>query len=410
MRQIENMAIPMKKKALSLLLGLLIVALLAWSFMPAPLEVETAKVVRGRFERAIQEDGKTRLRERFVVSAPLAGRVVRIPLKQGDAVERNAVVAIVLPAAPILLDERTRAEQEARVGAAAAAVGKARASVERASAALEQARAELGRSEALARQGFISPNQIETGRLGVRLREKELDSARQEEAVAQHELERARITLRQSEITSQPVPQRNFEVRAPVSGVVIKLWQQSEVAVAAGTPLLELGDPTQLDVVADVLTEDAASMQPGTAVELSNWGGPAVLEGRVRLIEPGAFTKVSALGVEEQRVNVIVDITSPQPQWQRLGDGFKVDVRIRVQTEDNVLKVPVSALFPRDGGSGLFTLSEGRARIKPVEIGARNGAEAWVKSGLSESDTVIVYPGNQLNEGERVKQRQVRSH
>ena len=410
MRPIESTTIPMKKKVSLVLLGLLIIALLAWSFMPKPLEVETGKAVKGRFERAVQEDGKTRLRERFVVSTPLAGRVVRIPLKQGDAVERNAVVAIVLPAAPTLLDERARAEQEARVGSALAAVGKARANVERASAALEQARTELERSEALARQGFLSPNQNETGRLSVRLRDKELDSARQEEAAAQHELERARITLRQSATTSLPAPQRSFEVRAPVSGMVIKLWQQSEATVAAGTPLLELGDPAQLDVVVDVLTEDAASMQPGTPVELSNWGGLTVLEGRVRLIEPGAFTKVSALGVEEQRVNVMIDITSPASQWHRLGDGFKVDVRIRVQVEDNVVKVPVSAVFPLDGGNGLFVLSGGRARLQPVEVGARNGVEAWVKAGLSEGSTVIVYPGNQLKEGERVKERLMKVH
>ena len=398
----------MKKKALSFILGLSMLAVLAWSFMPTPAEVETAKAVRGRFERAVQEDGKTRLRERFAVSAPLAGRVVRIPLKQGDAVERNAIVAQLLPAAPTLLDERARAEQEARVGAAMAAVGKARASVERASAALDQARAELDRSETLARQGFISPNQNETGRLNVKLREKELESAREEESASRHELERAKITLRQSTGSSHPMPQRSFEVRAPVSGVVIKLWQQSEAAVAVGTPLLELGDPMQLEVVADVLTEDAASMQPGTAVELSNWGGPAALEGRVRLIEPGAFTKISALGVEEQRVNVIIDITSPQPQWQRLGDGFKVDVRILVQVEENVVKVPVSSLFPLDEGNGLFMLSSGRARLQPVEVAARNGVEAWIRSGLSEGNTVIVYPGNQLKNGERVRQRQMK--
>lgn len=395
----------MKRKVLFGVLGLVLLALLGWAFMPAPAEVEVAAVTQGRFERAVQEDGKTRLRERYVVSTPLTGRVARIALKQGDTVERDGVVATLWPVAPALLDERARAEQAARSGAMEASVARAQANVGRAAAALEQVRAELKRSETLAQQGFVSPNQNETGRINVRLREKELESARQEENAARHELEQSRIALKQFSQATPGGTQRTVEVRSPVSGKVLKMLQQSEGIVAAGTPLMELGDPSRLEVAVDILTEDAAQIKPGTAVQLSNWGGPEVLLGQVRLIEPAAFTKVSALGVEEQRVNAIIDITSPPEQWQALGDGFKVDVRVLVQVVDNAVKVPVSALFPVGARAGLFVLDGGHARLREVEVAARNGVDAWVKAGLNPGTQVIVYPDTTLKDGDAVKPR-----
>ena len=395
----------MKRKVLIGIVGLLVLALLGWAFMPTPAEVEIAAVTQGRFERSVQEDGKTRLRDRYVVSAPLAGRVARILLKQGDTVVRDAAVATFWPVAPALLDERTRAEQSARIGAMQASVARAQANVGRAGAALDQAQAELKRSEALAQQGFVSPNQNETGRLAVRLREKELESARQEEAAARHELEQSRVALRQFSQITPDGRQRAYEVKAPVSGKVLKVLQQSEGIVMAGTPIMELGDPTQLEVVVDILTEDAAQIKPGTAVQLSNWGGPDVLTGQVRLIEPAAFTKVSALGVEEQRVNAIIDITSPPEKWQALGDGFKVDVRVLVQVVENAVMIPVSALFPVGARSGLFVLDKGHAHLQEIEVAARNGALAWIKTGLTKDTQVIVYPDTKLKDGDRVKTR-----
>ncbi|MDO9198829.1 efflux RND transporter periplasmic adaptor subunit [Rhodoferax sp.] len=395
----------MKRKIWIGIVSLLALALLGWAFMPTPAEVEIATVTQGRFERSVQEDGKTRLRDRYVVSAPLAGRVARILLKQGDTVVRDAAVATFWPVAPALLDERTRAEQSARIGAMQASVARAQANAERAGAALDQARADLKRSEALAQQGFVSPNQNETGRLNVRLREKELESARQEEVATRHELEQSRVALRQFSQSPRDGLQRTYEVRAPVSGKVLKVLQQSEGIVMAGTPIMELGDPRQLEVVVDILTEEAAQIKPGTAVQLSNWGGPDVLEGQVRLIEPAAFTKVSALGVEEQRVNAVIDITSPPEKWHTLGDGFKVDVRVLVQVVENAVKIPVSALFPVGARSGLFVLANGRARLQEIEVTARNGVEAWVKSGLTKDTQVIVYPDTKLKDGDRVKAR-----
>lgn len=409
----------MKKKLLAAALALTLLVLLGWAFMPEAPQVELAVVRQGRFERAVQEDGKTRVRERYVVSSPLAGRVARIAWKQGDMVQREAELATLWPADPALLDARSRAGLNARVGAMQASLARSRANAERAATALEQAKSELQRSEALARQGFVSPNQNETGRMNVRLREKELESARQEEQAAKHELEQARIALQQ--FVDSPVDgkldqqrqtdlaRRPYIVRAPVSGRVLKVLQQSEAIVTTGTALIELGDPAQLEVVVDILTEDAAQIRPGTPVQLLNWGGPDTLDGRVRLVEPAAFTKISALGVEEQRVYAIIDITAPAAQWQSLGDGFKVDVRVLVQVVEPALMVPVSALFPAGARSALFVLEQGHIRQREVEVAARNGVDAWVRPGpaslLSPGMKVVIYPDSKLKDGDAVKPR-----
>ncbi len=391
------------KKQLWTTAGLAVAAgLLVWTFWPQAMEVEVGAISRGRFERAVQEDGKTRLRERYVVSTPLTGRVQRLTLKQGDSVTRDAVLATLWPVMPGLLDERTRREQDERIGAMEAAVRRAGTNVERARAALDQAVADLKRSETLAGQGFVSPTQNETGRLNVRLRQKELDSALQEEHATTHELQQARIAIRTFG-TGGSSGQRSWAIKSPIAGKVLRINQQSEGLVQAGSPLLELGDPADLEVVVDLLTEDAAQVRPGTPATLANWGGPQALQARVRLVEPAAYTKVSALGVEEQRVNVVLDILSPPEQWSSLGDGFKADVRIVVQTMPDALKVPVSALFPSGARAALFVVDDGRARQQEVEVLARNGNEAMIKAELPPGTEVILFPPSALRERQRVK-------
>ena len=394
-----------RKQGLIVLAVLALVALLGWAFMPSPREVEVATVTQGRFERAVQEDGKTRLRDRYVITAPITGRVARTALKQGDTVARHMTLALLWPTSPAMLDARSRAEQLAHSGAMQASLAKTQANRERAQAALEQARADLQRSESLALQGFISSTQLESGRLNLRLRDKELESARQEELTARYTLAQARAALGQFTNAPAEGTQTAFEIKAPVAGKVLKIHQQSEGLVMAGTPLMEIGDPGALEVVLDLLTEEAAQIKPGTPVQLSNWGGPAVLQGQVRLVEPAAFTKISALGVEEQRVNAVVDLVSPAAQWQTLGDGFKLDVRVLVQTEAQALKVPVSALFPQGSRSALFVVEGGKAHLREVDVVARNGVEAWIKPGLAPGTQVIVYPETELKDGDRVKPR-----
>ena len=397
----------MKKKTWIVLAAasLATAALLAWAFAPRPLQVEVASVTEGPFETSIEEDGKTRLRDRYVVSAPLSGSIGRIALREGDAVEAGALLASIAPVLPAMLDERTRREQQLRVEIAQAQRQRVAARIEGAQVALAQARNEQQRSEQLAKQGFVAPTKLETERLAVQAAQKDLEAAVEEGHVAAHEVEQARAAL--LALTS-PGGGRGFALRSPIAGRVLKVVQASEGAVALGAPLLELGDTARLEIVAELLTADALRAAPGSPVRIERWGGDGLLEGRVRRVEPAAFTKVSALGVEEQRVRVLIDLTSPPEQWRALGDGFRVGVRIVTRTLDKVIKVPVSAVFPRpEGGFAVFVLDGGRARATPVKLGARNGHEAWIESGVAAGATVIVYPPAATRDGLRVKPRQV---
>jgi len=390
-------------------------SLLAWAFAPRPTEVEVARVTQGHFETTIDEDGKTRLRDRYVISAPLAGRLNRISLREGDAVTADAVVATLTPVLPAMLDDRTLREQQLRVEITEAQVQRVGARVEGAKVALQQAGNELRRSEQLAKQGFIAPTKLETDRLAALAAQKELDAAQQERHVAGHEVEQARAALMAVRGAS-PVAARGFTVRAPSAGRVLRIAQPSETIVTLGMPLLEVGDTQSLEVVAELLTSDALQARTGTRVMIERWGGETSLEGRVRLVEPSAFTKVSALGVEEQRVKVLIDITSPSAQWAALGDGFRVGVRIVTTVVDNAVKVPASAVFPLPqgsndsvGGMAAFVVESGVARLVSVEIGARSATDAWVRKGLSAGATVIVYPPPAMRDGLRVRPRSVQA-
>ncbi len=391
---------------------LLIGAALAWAFAPRPVEVEVAQARSGAFQTTVDEDGKTRLRDRYVVSAPLAGLVGRIALREGDAVEAGAPVATITPVLAPLLDERTRREQALQVEIAQAQRQRAAARLEGAKVALQRARNEVQRSEQLAKQGYVADTKLDTDRLAAQAAQKELEAATEELHAAEHGIEQARAAL--AAVQGRPGAARGFVVSAPVAGRVLRVAQGSEGAVALGTPLVELGDTTRLEVVAELLTTDALQAVPGSPVLIERWGGPGTLQGRVRLVEPGAFTKVSALGVEEQRVRVLIDLASPPEQWRALGDGYRVGVRVVTLALAEALQVPVSAVFPLPaaddggpGGMGVFVVEDGRARLRPVQIGARNANQAWVRSGLAAGATVIVYPGSAVHEGVRVKLRKV---
>lgn len=398
----------MKNKLILGALASLLVAGLVWAFWPNPMEVEVASVTQGRFERAVQEDGRTRVRERYVVSSTQTGRMKRILLVQGDSVVQGTAVAVISPPEPALLDARSQAEQAARVGTAEAGLARAQANVAAAKAALTQSQMDVMRNTALVRQGFISAAQSETVRLAEQLRGNEVTAARALETAARFDLAQARVPLRQFN-TGRNSPGQGASnevvVSSPVAGKVLKVLVQSAGVVLAGTGLVEIGDPAALEVVVDILTEEAAQVAPGTPVQLLNWGGPGALQGKVRYVEPAAFTKVSALGVEEQRVNAIIDITPPKDARTGLGDGFKVDVRLLVQVQDNAVMVPVSALFPIGSRSGVFVLDGDHVRLKEVVVQARNGTQAWVPEGLALKSRVVVYPDIKLQDGVKVKVR-----
>lgn len=387
-------------------------AVMAWAFAPRPLAVETAAVTTGRFETAVEDDGKTRLVDQYLVSAPLAGLVSRIDLREGDPVAAGDVVAHLRPAYAPLLDERTRRQQQAQLGAAQAQVAAATAAVERANLALTRARHDYQRAEQLGQAGFVAPSRLESERVAAQAAQRELDSARAQRQVALHDVEQARAAL---DAGARPSSSASavFRVRAPVGGRVLRVVQASEAVVPLGAPLIELGDPGRLEVVAELLTSDAIQASPGSPVRIDRWGGPP-LRGRVRRIEPAAFTKISALGVEEQRVRILIDIVDADAAKAGLGVGYRVNARIITSSHDLVRKVPVSALFPLPGNSGadaaglgVYLVRDSRAQLAPVRLGGRNEREAWVQQGLATGDQVIVYPSEEVRDGARVRVRDV---
>jgi HlyD family secretion protein len=389
-----------------------LIGALAWAFAPRPIQVEAASVTLGHFETSIEDDGKTRLHDQYVVSAPLAGLVRRIVLREGDPVAAGMVVAGMQPAQAPLLDERARREQQARVGAAQAQVRAAAAALARADVASRRAAHDARRTEQLAREGFVAPSRLESDQLAALAANKEYESALAQRQIALHEVEQARAALQAS---GQPTRDSaaNFALRSPIDGQVMRVVQTSEAVLALGAPLLELGDPRKLEVVAELLTADALLSRPGSEVRIDRWGG-APLKGRVKRVEPAAFTKISALGVEEQRVKVLIDILDAPEKTAGLGVGYRVNVRILTSRQDNVLKVPVSAVFPlpgavsgNDGAMAVYAVQGDRARLRRVRLGARNDREAWVLEGLAKGARVIVYPSAEVRDGVGVKVRDV---
>ncbi|MGE5337835.1 MAG: efflux RND transporter periplasmic adaptor subunit [Gemmatimonadota bacterium] len=381
----------------------LLIAVFAWAFRPQPVPVEVATVKRAAFEQTVDEDGKTRVIDRYVVSAPLAGTLARIVLEPGDAVTAGMTVARLTPAAPAMHDARTARELGERVGAADAAFAQAQANVARTDAALAQAQADLARLTKLRGEGFIAEAAVEQAELAVRVQTQALAAARFAVEAARHDMAQARAALmRARDGAGVTRPGTDWPIESPVAGRVLRVLQKSETAVGIGAPLLEIGDPTRLEAVVDVLSTEATRIATGARVAIDAGSG-VVLDGRVRYVEPAAFTKVSALGIEEQRVNVVIDFTSPPAQVQRLGDGYRVDTRIVVQARADALVVPVAALFRDGAGWAVFIDEDGSARKRAVGLGGRNSSEAWVEQGLEPGARVIVYPSDRVADGKRVR-------
>jgi HlyD family secretion protein len=380
----------------------LVIAAFAWAFRPQPIPVETVEVRRGLFEQTIEEDGKTRVRDRYVVSAPVAGRLDRLSLKAGDPVRAGVTVAVLSPSAPSMIDARTARELAERAGAAEAGVAQARAKVARAEAALEQAQTNLARQKQLHEAGFVAAAALDQVQLDVRVQTRELEAARFAEQGAAHELAQSRAALmRAREGAASRRPGAAWSIESPVDGSVLRVLQESETVVGVGTPLLEIGDPRDLEVVIDVLSTDGTTIPPGARVDLA--AGPGMrLTGRVRRVEPAAFTKVSALGVEEQRVNVVVDLLSPPERWRSLGDQFRVDARIVVFERRDAVIAPVAALFRAGDQWAVFVAADDRAQKRQVRIGGRTPGDALIEEGIAPGERVVVYPGDSVADGVRL--------
>jgi HlyD family secretion protein len=369
-----------------------LVALITGGLWPRPIPVETARAAVGSLRATVNEEGKTRIKQRYVVSAPVAGQLRRIPFKAGAEVRADeTVVAVIEPVSPTLLDARTRTATEAKRDTAVANLEKARTGQ-------HFAASELRRLEKLHAEKMVSVQELETGQL----REA---SAAKEQAAAESSLRQAEAELAEFG-GNTPVGTNTLldpvQVKAPATGSVLHVFEENARVVAAGTPLMEIGDPADLEVVVEVLSRDGAAIPPGTSVELEQWGGGQPLQAKVRLVEPAAFTKVSALGVEEQRVNVVADLLTPPDQRRNVGDNFRVEARIIVWEARDALKVPAGALFRKGEQWAAFVVAGGHARLRIVKAGRSSGTATQVLEGLKEGEEVILYPGSRVQDGQRV--------
>jgi len=397
---------PSRRRIAALAAALGFVALAWWAMRPPAVPVEVGAATRGPLQLSVDEEGETRVRQRFVVAAPATGRLLRVALEEGDPVAVDDVVARIVPSP---LDPRDRAAAEARLQAAedARRVAEARSSL--AQAALAQAERDLERAERLREAGARSDEEVERARLERTRARREREAARFATAAAEHDADAARAVLMASranrlDLASPDDPCATpgvcIDVRAPVAGDVLRVHEESERIVTAGVPLVELGDPAAIEIVVDVLSADAVKIRPGADLWVEDWGGDKPLRATVRRVEPSGFTKVSALGVEEQRVNVIGDFVDTP---DGLGDGFRIEARIVVWQADDVLRVPSSALFRHGDGWAVFVVDGGIAHRREVEVGARGPFEAELKGGLEEEESVVLHPSDRLGDGVRVR-------
>lgn len=382
---------------------------LIYAFLPRPIPVDMATVSRGALEVSVRDDGYTRVREVYRVSAPLTGRVLRFTGEVGDQVTAGeSVLASILPSDPAMLDVRTRTELEAAVRAAEANLSLAQASVASAEAAVEYARTDFQRTQELTRRGAVSEAALDRARLELRTQQAALAQAQAALDVRGHELETARAALigpGDEGGGDDAASDCCVALRAPVSGRILQIYHESESVVAAGTPLVEIGDPHDLEIVADLLSTDAVQVNTGDPVVIERWGGEGNLNGTVDRVEPYGFTKVSSLGIEEQRVNVIIRLTDAPEMWDRLGHGYRVEARVILWQGEDVLQVPLSALFSHGDGRAVFVVHGGRARLAPVDIGHRNSESVEIMSGLEVGDRVIVHPSDRVTAGVLVSER-----
>ena len=383
------------------LVGVAVVGVIILAMRPQPVPVDLAAVERGLVEVVVDEDGRTSLRDRYLVTAPVPGTLRRVVLRAGDRVEAGTVVVHIDGPESAIPDARTQEQLRIRLGAAEAGVARARALVDAAEAGLVEAREELRRQEVLRDVSAGTSSGLERARALVRAREAEVRSGTFAIQAAEGEVADIQAAL----VRPAGGTQTGIELRSPVDGTVLRVHRQSGGVVGPGEPLLEIGDPTALEVVVDLLSADAVRVPLGAHARITGWGGDRELQGRVRTVEPAGFTRISALGIEEQRVNVILDPVGDPANWSRLGDGFRVEARIVLDRAEDVVRVPTGALFRTGESWAAFRAESGRAAEVMVEIGRRSSTEAEVLSGLLVGDEVIVYPGDRVEAGVRVRER-----
>ncbi len=389
-----------------IILILLLVGLFI-AFRPQPIAVDLTKVQRGPLIVTVEEEGETRVRDVYVLSAPVTGHMLRINAEVGDdVIAAQTIVAQIKPIDPEFLDIRSEEEARAAVQAAEASLTVAQAQLVEAESEFEFAVTELERANKLIKKQVISERELDTAKRDYKTKNAAVNTAKASVRARQYDLVQAQAHLvSPADIQPDDKDCECITILAPVSGKILQVLHESEGVITMGTPLVEIGDPTNLEIVVDFLSYDAVRIQPSQRVIIEEWGGEFALQGIVQRIEPFGFTKTSALGIDEQRVNVIIDITDPQEIWQRLGHGYQVDARVVLWESDSVKKVPLTALF-RDGDTwSVFVEQQGRARLQHIDIGQRNGLEAEILEGLSEDSQIILHPSDQIIDGVRIKPR-----
>jgi len=375
---------------------------IAYGFMPRPVPADVVRVSRGLLVVTVEEEGKTRVKERYTVTSPVEGFLRRIDLDVGDRVKKGQTVAVVEPPRSSVQDPRTLAEYRAALSMAEAALKGAKERQRAVEAEREYAAKKLERTKRLFERGVVSSDEMDHVRSNAERAEAELKAAKAAILAARFDLEKARATVTFSAARGG---ERTLELRSPVDGRVLKLHRESEGAVMPRDPLVDIGDPGKLEVVTEVLSADAVRIKKGATVFFERWGGREPLSGRVTTIEPAGFTKVSSLGVEEQRVNVIAEITAMPEEARKMGDGYRVDAKFVIWKGKSVLKVPVSALFRHGDGWAVFVVKNGRARRRALKVGHMNGLFAEVISGLKEGETVIAHPDDDIDDGVRMREK-----
>ena len=396
------------RRGIIVLIGLGIAALIAWALLPQPVPVDMATIKRGPLEVTVEDEGITRIHDVYTVSSPILGKMLRSPREVGDEVFADkTLVAEIEPTAPTFLDVRSQRVNEAAVQAAQAAVDLAEAQIRQAKSQLDFAKNDLRRAEELAASKTISARALEKAKLDVDSAEAAVASAVATMEVRRRELESARAHLIQpGEIKSgERSPSCCVEVRSPIDGVVLKIVAESEQVVQPGAPLIEIGDPSDLEIAVDFLSRDAVRIKQGDVARIESWGGDKILAAKVRRVEPTGFTKVSALGIEEQRVKVILDFTGPPAEWQQLGHGFRVIARVVIWHSDDVLQVPLGALFREGDNWAVFVVTDGRAERRLIAIGERNLHAARVLKGVKAGDKVVMHPSDRVHDGVKVEPR-----
>ena len=395
------MTMKIPRKLLSWVVAALALALLTWAALREPVQmVSVATVARGALEQSFLEEGKTRLKQRYVVTAPLAGQVRRITLQPGDTVHTGQVLAQIEPVSASLLDARARSQAQAEVAGSEAALQAARQRISAAESASAVAQKELQRLGTLAASGMVTASVLDQSRAQADSAAAALSSARADVQMAQQRLTGARALLGDE---GRGGHGKLVSVTAPADGVVVKRTVESATAVPVGQVLLEIGNPQALEIEVEVLSSDAVRLKPGTRARVLRWGGEGLLEASVTRVEPGGYTKISALGVEEQRTRIILDFATPPEKWSALGDAYRVEVEFILRQEQDVLQVASNALFRHADGWAVYRVEDETARRTPVQLGLRSALASQVLGGLQAGQKVIIQPDDRIREGTRVR-------